>query len=49
MGSFTKHCVFGFWKGSLMVEDGGERARIGMGQLRKITSVADLPSDNELD
>jgi hypothetical protein len=31
-----------------MVNDGGERARIGMGQLRKITSVADLPSDNEL-
>jgi hypothetical protein len=31
-----------------MVEDGGERARIGIGQLRKITSVADLPSDNEL-
>jgi Domain of unknown function (DU1801) len=48
MGSFKKHCVFGFWKGSLMVEDGGERARIGMGQLRKITSVADLPSGNEL-
>ncbi len=25
MASFKQHCAFGFWKGSLIMENGGER------------------------
>ncbi len=48
MGSFKKHCVLSFWKGSQMAKDGGERTRIGIERLRKMTSVADLPTEDEL-
>ena len=40
MAAFKKHCSFGFWKGSLVVE--GEK-KPGMGHLGCIESLADLP------
>lgn len=43
MAAFREHCVFGFWKGSLIVDPkttGGEKAA---GQFGRITMVADLP------
>jgi hypothetical protein len=27
MASFNQHCAFGLWKGSLILEQGGDRAR----------------------
>ena len=42
MASFKAHCTFGFWKGSLVVGDGGG-ARDAMGQFGRITEVSDLP------
>ena len=41
MASFSEHCAFMFWKGSLIVGDG---ARDAMGQFGRITKVSDLPS-----
>jgi uncharacterized protein YdeI (YjbR/CyaY-like superfamily) len=43
MASFKQHCAFGYWKGSLVVDD-GVRSAAAMGQLGRITSLADLPS-----
>jgi hypothetical protein len=44
MAAFKSHCMFGFWKGSLIVDRTGESAGVGMGQL-KVKRVEDLPSD----
>jgi uncharacterized protein YdeI (YjbR/CyaY-like superfamily) len=41
MAAFKEHCTFGFWKGSLIVQDSGSTA--AMGQFGRITNVADLP------
>jgi uncharacterized protein YdeI (YjbR/CyaY-like superfamily) len=48
MAAFKEHCAFGFWKGSLFLD--GERAESGaaMGQFGRITSLAELPSDEVL-
>jgi len=43
MASFKAHCTFGFWKGKLIVDRGGESAEQAMGQFGRITSVAGLP------
>lgn len=43
MASFKQHCAFGLWKGALIMENGGERAREAMGNFGRITSVDDLP------
>ena len=43
MASFKQHCAFGFWKGELILEQGGERAKEAMGHFGRITSVDDLP------
>jgi uncharacterized protein YdeI (YjbR/CyaY-like superfamily) len=43
MSAFKAHCAFGFWKGSLIVPEGGADEE-GMGQFGRITRVADLPS-----
>ena len=48
MASFKQHCAFGFWKGTLIVEQEGERAERAMGQFGRITSVKDLPPKREL-
>jgi uncharacterized protein YdeI (YjbR/CyaY-like superfamily) len=48
MAAFKHHCVFGFWKGSLIVNPDGTPANAGMGRFGKITSLKDLPSDRTL-
>jgi uncharacterized protein YdeI (YjbR/CyaY-like superfamily) len=48
MAAFKQHCAFGFWKGSLVVGDGGSEASEAMGQFGRLTSVADLPPDDVL-
>ncbi|MCF8449649.1 MAG: YdeI/OmpD-associated family protein [Taibaiella sp.] len=51
MAAFKQHCTFGFWKASLMPDPENifnlaEKA--AMGNLGKITSLADLPKDSVL-
>lgn len=49
MASFKAHCGFGFWKSSLLENDGGgAKSSEAMGQFGKITSVDDLPSSRQL-
>jgi len=43
MASFKEHCAFGFWKGSLIVEQDGAAAEEAMGQFGRITKRSDLP------
>lgn len=40
MAAFKEHCAFGFWKGSLIIENPSDAA---MGQLGRITRIRDLP------
>jgi uncharacterized protein YdeI (YjbR/CyaY-like superfamily) len=44
MAAFKEHCAFGFWKGSLIVAQGGGEAEKAMGQFGRITNLSDLPS-----
>jgi uncharacterized protein YdeI (YjbR/CyaY-like superfamily) len=51
MAAFKQHCVFGFWKDSLMKDPHGimsTRKEDAMGSLGRITSLSDLPSDKQL-
>lgn len=51
MASFKKHCAFGFWKASLMKDPHklfALQERAAMGQLGRIESIKDLPSDKIL-
>ena len=48
MAAFKEHCAFGFWKGSLIVEQEGEKAREAMGQFGRITKLSDLPPKKTL-
>ena len=48
MAAFKQHCAFGFWKGKLIVDKQGKRVDDAMGQMGRISSLADLPSDREL-
>lgn len=48
MAAFKQHCMFGLWKGSLILDKAGKPANVGMGQFGRITSLADLPSDKTL-
>lgn len=48
MASFNHHCAIGFWKGPLIPELKAIEDDSAMGQLGKITSVKDLPSDKVL-
>jgi uncharacterized protein YdeI (YjbR/CyaY-like superfamily) len=46
--AFKKHMMFGFWKASLMRDSKfllGKQSKTAMGNLGKITSIKDLPSD----
>jgi uncharacterized protein YdeI (YjbR/CyaY-like superfamily) len=45
MSAFKEHCAFGFWKGSLIVENPSTDA---MGQLGRIRSPKDLPPKKTL-
>jgi len=49
MASFKQHCSFGLWKGSLILENGGKEGPDAMGQFGRITSLADLPPDEEME
>lgn len=44
MAAFKEHCAFNFWKGSMIVDLKGATAGKAMGQLGRITRIADLPS-----
>jgi len=54
MASFKEHCVFGFWKSTLLDDPKkvlGERFNQGgeaMGNLGRITSMKDLPTDKQI-
>jgi len=43
MASFKAHAAFGFWKGSLVLGEDSKNAE-AMGQLGRLTTLADLPS-----
>ncbi|MEO8034976.1 MAG: YdeI/OmpD-associated family protein [Acidobacteriota bacterium] len=47
MAAFKSHCAFGFWKGSLVLEE-KSRSDDAMGQMGRITSIDDLPPRREL-
>jgi uncharacterized protein YdeI (YjbR/CyaY-like superfamily) len=47
IASFKQHCTLNFWKGALILEDGGSEEQ-AMGQFGRITSVSDLPPDEVL-
>ncbi len=42
MAAFKEHCVFGFWKGTLIVTDRGKSLE-AMGSFGRIKSIEDLP------
>lgn len=49
--SFKQHCTFGFWKAALMKDADvllGKASKEAMGNLGRITSMKDLPSDKIL-
>ena len=48
MAAFNRHCAFGFWKGKLIVDKQGKRVDEAMGQMGRIASLDDLPSDRQL-
>ncbi len=48
MAAFKAHCAFGFWKGSLVVGTTAGRSTEAMGQMGRITRLADLPSKKVL-
>jgi len=48
MAAFKEHAMFGFWKGSLIVDDKNAKAQSGMGQFGRITKLSDLPSKKVL-
>jgi uncharacterized protein YdeI (YjbR/CyaY-like superfamily) len=48
MASFKEHCAFGFWKSSLVLENGGGETEEGMGHFGRITKLSDLPSKKVL-
>jgi uncharacterized protein YdeI (YjbR/CyaY-like superfamily) len=47
MAAFKEHCAIGFWKGELILgkESGADG---GMGHFGKVTSLTDLPGDEQL-
>jgi uncharacterized protein YdeI (YjbR/CyaY-like superfamily) len=48
MAAFKQHCVFGFWKESLIFDSSKTVEKTAMGSFGCITSLADLPSDRTL-
>jgi len=48
MAAFKEHAMFGFWKGSLIVDDKNANAQSGMGQFGRITKLSDLSSKRVL-
>ena len=48
MASFKQHCVFGFWKGSLIIDQTSGKHLEAMGSFGRLTSVKDLPAERTL-
>ena len=48
MGAFKEHMGFGFWKSALVVGEKGADEEAAAGSFGRITSLADLPPDEEL-
>ena len=51
MAAFKQHCVFGFWKASLMKDPilvENARSEVAMGHLGRISSKKDLPADKTI-
>ncbi len=51
MAAFKQHCSFGFWKASLMSNPillANAQSEVAMGHLGKITSLQDLPKDQQI-
>ncbi|GAA0710401.1 YdeI/OmpD-associated family protein [Dokdonella soli] len=48
MAAFKQHCVFGFWKGKLIVADDGRDLDAAMGQFGRLAKIADLPQRKTL-
>ncbi len=48
MGAFKAHCVFGFWKASLIFAGDPQKREEAMGQFGCIKSIADLPPEKVL-
>lgn len=49
MAAFKQHCTFGLWKGALLSDPQGLLEKSdSMGHFRRITSLADLPTDEIL-
>jgi uncharacterized protein YdeI (YjbR/CyaY-like superfamily) len=49
--AFKEHCVFGFWKASLMSDPmlmENAKSEKAMGHFSRITSLKDLPADNKI-
>ena len=47
MAAFKEHCAFGFWKGTLILEN-NKAEEEAMGHFGRITSLDDLPSEKTL-
>ena len=45
MAAFKQHCAFGFWHKNMRAELTGGESTDAMGQLGRITALADLPKD----
>jgi hypothetical protein len=48
MAAFKEHCMFGFWKHALLMEQLPAARKKALGQLDRLASVDDLPSDADL-
>ena len=48
MAAFKEHCAFGFWKAKLVLDESDRRPDEAMGQLGRITRLADLPPRRKL-
>jgi len=48
MAAFKQHCVFGFWKASLVFDRDGSAETKGQRSFDRIRSLSDLPAENTL-
>ncbi len=48
MAAFKAHCIFGFWKASLIFDPDSKKESEAMGQFGCIKTLADLPSERVL-
>jgi uncharacterized protein YdeI (YjbR/CyaY-like superfamily) len=49
MAAFKGHCAFGFWKGSLILDESSRAAENeAMGHFGRLTRLSDLPDDKRL-